>query len=133
MQTIAQILSSNPAILPADATWTTEDDADGNHTFAPNGQRDINAGRHTFGLTKVEDGYIDEGGAVTLNWGDQTRVIADFYAEVQDEDGDWVPGDLIGWQSTTTQDGAEDTCEPDFDFDETEQALIAGIQGFFRE
>ena len=132
MQTIAQILSSNPAILPADATWTTEDDADGNHTFAPNGQRDINAGRHTFGLAKVEDGYLDQGGAVTITLGDQQLVITDFYAETQDEDGDWVPGALIGWQSVTVQDGQGTYGEPAIDFDDDVDNLIAGIQALGR-
>ena len=132
MQTIAQILSSNPAILPAGATWTTEDEADGTHTFAPTGQRDINAGRHTFGLAKVEDGYLDQGGAVTITSGDQQLVITDFYAETQDEDGDWVPGALIGWQSVTVQDGQGAYGEPAIDFDDDVDNLIAGIQALGR-
>ena len=130
MQTIAQILTTNPAIIPADATWTTDDDADGNHTFAPNGQRDINAGRHTFGLTKVEDGYVDQGGTVTITLGDQQLVITDFYAETQDEDGNWVPGDLMGWQSVTIQDGQDEGAN--IDFDDDVDNLIAGIQALGR-
>ena len=132
MQTIAQILSSNPAILPAGATWTTEDDADGNHTFAPNGQRDINAGRHTFGLAKVEDGYLDQGGAVTITLGDQQLVITDFYGKTRDADGDWVPSALIGWQSVTVQDGQGTYGEPAIDFDDDVDNLIAGIQALGR-
>lgn len=114
MRTIAQLLRDN------DIQVATADES----TLAPGHGEPVG----TFGMHRVEGGFIDAGGSVALTNGGRTMTIADFYDEAQDDDGDQVAGALAGWSIAVTSEAPEGI--PEEDFLEDEAYVLDAVRDF---
>lgn len=113
MRTIAQLLRDN------DIQVATADE----NTLAPGCGEPVG----TLGMNRVEGGFIDAGGSVSLTNGGRTMTIADFYDEAQDDD-DQVAGALAGWSIAVTSEAPEGI--PEEGFLEDEAHVLDAVRDF---